>query len=91
MMMMVIIIIIIIIIICRTKVCSAAFRNIEGWFLTYMQNNSCELFLTSVSVCDIIRVMKSSKMRYVGHVMCVGEGRNSGRVVVPVLDGKQSA
>ena len=85
--------IIIIIIICRTKMCSAAFRNIERWFLTYMQNNSCELFLTSVPVRDtcIIRVMKSRRMRYVGHVMCMGEGRNPGRVVVPVPDEKQNA
>ena len=90
-MMMMMIIIIIIITICRTKVCSAAFKNIERWFLTYMQNNSCEIFLTSVSVRDIIRAMKSRRMRYVGHVMCMGEGTNPGRVVVPVPDGKQSA
>ena len=81
----------IIIIIIRTKVCSAAFRNIERWFLTYMQKNSCELFLTSVPVRDVIRAMKSRRIRYAGHVMCTGEGTNPGRVVVPVPDGKQSA
>jgi hypothetical protein len=39
---------------------------------------------------DIIRQIKSRRMRWVGHVARMGEGRNVYRVWVGMLEGKRS-
>jgi hypothetical protein len=38
---------------------------------------------------DIIRYMKSKRMRWAGHVACVGEGRNMYRVLVGKPEGRR--
>jgi hypothetical protein len=38
---------------------------------------------------DIIRQIKSRRMRWVGHVACMGEGRNVYRVLVGKPEGKR--
>jgi hypothetical protein len=38
---------------------------------------------------DIIRQMKSRRMRWAGHVACMGEGRNMNRVLVGKPEGKR--
>jgi hypothetical protein len=38
---------------------------------------------------DIIRQIKSRRMRWAGHVACVGEGRNLYRVLVGKPEGKR--
>jgi hypothetical protein len=38
---------------------------------------------------DIVRQIKSRRMRWVGHVACMGEGRNLYRVLVGNLEGKR--
>jgi hypothetical protein len=38
---------------------------------------------------DIIRQIKSRRMRWVGHVVCMGEGRNVYRVLVGKPKGKR--
>jgi hypothetical protein len=37
-------------------------------------------FIILYSLPDIIRVMKSRMVRYVGHVVCMGDMRNSGNL-----------
>jgi hypothetical protein len=39
---------------------------------------------------DIIRQIKSRRMRWAGHVACMGEGRNVYRVLVGKPEGKRS-
>jgi hypothetical protein len=39
---------------------------------------------------DIIRQIKSKRMRWAGHVACMGEGRNMYRVLVGKPEGKRS-
>jgi hypothetical protein len=39
---------------------------------------------------DIIRQIKSRRMRWAGHVACMGEGRNVHRVLVGKPEGKRS-
>jgi hypothetical protein len=39
---------------------------------------------------DIIRQMKSRRMRWAGHVACMGEGRNVYRVLVGKPEGKET-
>jgi hypothetical protein len=39
---------------------------------------------------DIIRQIKSRRMRWVGHVACMGEGRNVYRVLVGKPEGKRA-
>jgi hypothetical protein len=41
------------------------------------------------SSSDIIRQIKSRRMRWAGHVACVGEGRNMYRVLVGKPEGKR--
>jgi hypothetical protein len=41
------------------------------------------------SSSDIIRQIKSRRMRWAGHVACMGEGRNVYRVLVGKLGGKR--
>jgi hypothetical protein len=38
---------------------------------------------------NIIRMIKSSRMRYVGHVACMEENRNAYKVVVGKPEGKR--
>jgi hypothetical protein len=38
---------------------------------------------------DIIRQMKSRRVRWAGHVACVGEGRNMYRVLMGMPEGKR--
>jgi hypothetical protein len=38
---------------------------------------------------DIIRQIKSRRMRWAGHVVCMGEGRNIYRVLVGKIEGKR--
>jgi hypothetical protein len=38
---------------------------------------------------NIVRVIKSRRMRWVGHVTCVGEGRGVYRVLVGKAEGKR--
>jgi hypothetical protein len=38
---------------------------------------------------DIIRLIKSRRMRWAGHMSCVGEGRNVFRVLVGKPEGKR--
>jgi hypothetical protein len=44
----------------------------------------------SYSSPDIIRQIKSRRMRWAGHVACMGEGRNVYRVLVGKPKGKRS-
>jgi hypothetical protein len=44
----------------------------------------CNLYSSS----DIIRQIKSRRMRWAGHVACMGEGRNVYRVLVGKPEGK---
>ena len=37
---------------------------------------------------NILRVIKSRRMRWVGHVACLGEGRDVYRILVGKLEGK---
>jgi hypothetical protein len=37
---------------------------------------------------NIIRMIKSSRMRWVGHVACMGENRNPYKIVVGKPEGK---
>jgi hypothetical protein len=39
---------------------------------------------------NIVRVIKSSKMRWVGHIACVGEMRNAYNILVGKPEGKRS-
>ena len=39
---------------------------------------------------NIVRVIKSRRMRWVGHVTCMGEGRGMYRVLVGKLEGKET-
>jgi hypothetical protein len=41
------------------------------------------------SSLNIVRVIKSSRMRWVGHVACMGEGRGVYRVLVGRPEGKR--
>jgi len=38
---------------------------------------------------NIVRVVKSRRMRWAGHVACMGEGRGAQRVLVGKLEGKR--
>jgi hypothetical protein len=42
------------------------------------------------SSLDIVRRIKSRRMRWAGHVASVGEGRNLYRVLMEKLEGKRS-
>jgi hypothetical protein len=42
------------------------------------------------SSLDIIRQIKSRRMRWEGHVACMGEGRNMYRVLVEKPEGKET-
>jgi hypothetical protein len=39
---------------------------------------------------DIIRQIKSRRMRWAGHVACMGGGRNGHRILVGKLEGKRT-
>jgi len=41
------------------------------------------------SLPDILRVVKSRRMRWAGHVACMGEGRGVHRVLVEKREGKR--
>jgi hypothetical protein len=41
------------------------------------------------SSTDIIRQIKSRRMRWAGHVACMGEGRNAYRVLMREPEGKR--
>jgi hypothetical protein len=41
------------------------------------------------SSLNIVRVIKSGRMRWVGHVACMGEGRGAYRVLVGMPEGKR--
>jgi len=41
------------------------------------------------SLPNIVRVVKSRRMRWAGHVACIGEGRGVHRVLVGKLEGKR--
>ena len=41
------------------------------------------------SLPNIVRVVKSRRMRWVGHVVCMGEGRGVHRVLVGKPEGKR--
>jgi hypothetical protein len=51
-----------------------------------LYNEECHNLYSSP---DIIRQIKSRRMRWVGHVACVGEERNVYRVLVGKLKGKR--
>jgi hypothetical protein len=51
-----------------------------------LHNDELQSLLSSP---DIVRAIKSRRMRWAGHVTCMGEGRGVYRVLVGRLEGKR--
>jgi hypothetical protein len=59
-------------------------RIVDGW-----RNMHDEDLYNLYLSLNIIKIIEPSRMRYAGHVACMGEKRNAYKVVVGKLEGKR--
>jgi hypothetical protein len=82
----------------KTVILSAVLHGCKTWFITLREEHKLRVFENRVhndklhsqySSPNIVRVIKSKRMRWEGHVTCMGVGRGVYRVLVRRSEGNR--
>jgi hypothetical protein len=58
-------------------------------YATLLASGGCDMMVVHCTLCVAIRIIKSRRMKWAGHVMCMEELRNVRKVLVGELEGKK--